>query len=134
VDTTEKLSANESFEGLDTECKLAQGKRTLCAKTTRTKASKVAFGSIVRTVINPKVFTASAFHSGLSKAALATVNEIEWLDYHAGSQEFMQTDIMQWLRWLRVPGDTVFFLGAVVPVVFVVGLKTGHSFRKVEAP
>ena len=42
----------------------------------------------------------------------------------------MQTPIMQNLRWMRVPGDTVFFLGAVALVVFVAGLKTGHSFRK----
>jgi nitric oxide reductase subunit B len=45
----------------------------------------------------------------------------------------MQTDIMQWLRWMRVPGDTVFFFGAVALVLFVAGLKTGHSFRKTEA-
>ena len=42
----------------------------------------------------------------------------------------MQTPIMQTFRWMRVPGDTVFFLGAVALVVFVAGLKTGHSFRK----
>ena len=41
----------------------------------------------------------------------------------------MQTPTMQTLRWLRVPGDTLFFLGAVALVVFVAGLKTGHSFR-----
>jgi nitric oxide reductase subunit B len=50
--------------------------------------------------------------------------------WYARSPEFMQTDIMQWLRWMRVPGDTIFFLGAVALVVFVAGLKTGHSFRK----
>ncbi|MGE3406409.1 MAG: nitric-oxide reductase large subunit [Pirellulales bacterium] len=54
--------------------------------------------------------------------------------WYARSPEFMQTDIMQWLRWMRVPGDTVFFLGAVALVWFVAGLKTGHSFRKVETP
>jgi len=53
--------------------------------------------------------------------------------WYARSPEFMQTDIMQWLRWMRVPGDTVFFLGAVALVWFVAGLKTGHSFRKAEA-
>lgn len=53
--------------------------------------------------------------------------------WYARSPEFMQTDVMQWLRWMRVPGDTIFFLGAVALVVFVAGLKTGHSFRKVEA-
>ncbi|RUL89678.1 nitric-oxide reductase large subunit [Tautonia sociabilis] len=52
--------------------------------------------------------------------------------WYARSPEFMQTDLMQWLRWMRVPGDTLFFLGAVALVVFVAGLKTGHSFRKVE--
>lgn len=50
--------------------------------------------------------------------------------WYARSPEFMQTDVMQTLRWLRVPGDTVFFLGAVALVLFVAGLKTGHSFRK----
>ena len=50
--------------------------------------------------------------------------------WYARSSEFMQTPIMQTFRWMRVPGDTVFFLGAVALVVFVAGLKTGHSFRK----
>jgi len=43
----------------------------------------------------------------------------------------MQTPIMQTFRWMRVPGDTVFFLGAVALVVFIAGLKTCHSFRRV---
>ena len=37
---------------------------------------------------------------------------------------------MQNLRWMRVPGDTIFFLGAVALVLFVAGLKTGHSFQR----
>jgi len=52
--------------------------------------------------------------------------------WYARSPEFMQTPVLQTLRWMRVPGDTVFFLGAVALVVFVAGLKTGHSFRKVD--
>jgi len=52
--------------------------------------------------------------------------------WYARSAEFMQTPTMQNLRWMRVPGDTIFFLGAVALVVFVVGLKTGHSFRKAD--
>lgn len=52
--------------------------------------------------------------------------------WYARSPEFMQTDVMQWLRWLRVPGDTIFFFGAVALVLFVAGLKTGHSFRDKE--
>lgn len=59
----------------------------------------------------------------------ASVNHSYW---YARSSEFMQTELMQTLRWMRVPGDTVFFLGAVALVIFVAGLKTGHSFRKTE--
>lgn len=50
--------------------------------------------------------------------------------WYARSSEFMQTPIMQNLRWARVPGDTLFFFGAVALVLFVTGLKTGHSFRE----
>jgi nitric oxide reductase subunit B len=50
--------------------------------------------------------------------------------WYARSHEFLQTPLMQNLRWMRVPGDTLFFLGAVALVVFVFGLKTGHSIKK----
>jgi len=50
--------------------------------------------------------------------------------WYARSSEFMQTALMKNLRWLRVPGDTIFFLGAVALVLFVAGLKTGHSFKR----
>ena len=50
--------------------------------------------------------------------------------WYARSSEFMQTPLMQNLRWMRVPGDTIFFLGAVALVIFVAGLKTGHSFKR----
>jgi len=59
----------------------------------------------------------------------ASVDQGYW---YARSGEFMQTDLMQTLRWMRVPGDTVFFLGAVALVIFVAGLKTGHSFRRAD--
>jgi nitric oxide reductase large subunit len=39
------------------------------------------------------------------------------------------TEVMQTLRWLRVPGDTIFVLGAIALVWFVAGLKTGHSLQ-----
>ena len=63
---------------------------------------------------------------------LQTWASVEQGYWHARSSEFMQTDLMQFLRWMRVPGDTVFFLGAVALVVFVIGLKTGRSFRTIE--
>lgn len=50
--------------------------------------------------------------------------------WYARSAEFLQTPTMQTLRWLRIPGDTIFFLGAVALVVFIAGLKTGHSFSQ----
>ncbi len=64
---------------------------------------------------------------------LQTWASVEHGYWYARSSEFMQTDLMQTLRWLRVPGDTVFFLGAVALVIFVAGLKTGHSFRPADS-
>jgi len=52
--------------------------------------------------------------------------------WYARSAEFMQSPVLQTLRWMRVPGDTVFFFGAVALVIFVAGLKTGHSFRRAD--
>ncbi len=63
---------------------------------------------------------------------LQTWASVEFGYWYARSSEFMQTPMMQSLRWMRVPGDTIFFLGAVSLVVFVAGLKTGHSFKKQE--
>tara|TARA_R110002095_G_scaffold152237_1_gene131950 strand:+ start:98411 stop:100636 length:2226 start_codon:yes stop_codon:yes gene_type:complete len=63
---------------------------------------------------------------------LQTKASVEHGYWFARSSEFMQSDLMQTLRWMRVPGDTIFFLGAVALVIFIAGLKTGHSFRKTE--
>ena len=63
---------------------------------------------------------------------MQTSASVEHGYWYARSAEFMHTPTMQNLRWMRVPGDTVFFLGAVALVIFVAGLKTGHSFRKAE--
>jgi nitric oxide reductase subunit B len=60
----------------------------------------------------------------------ASVDKGYW---YARSSEFMHTDTMQTLRWLRVPGDTIFALGAIALVLFVAGLKVGHSVRE-ETP
>jgi nitric oxide reductase subunit B len=64
---------------------------------------------------------------------LQTNASVEHGYWYARSSEFMQTDLMQTLRWMRVPGDTIFFFGAVALVIFVAGLKTGHSFKKSTA-
>ncbi len=67
----------------------------------------------------------------LPMGLMQTWASVEHGYWYARSAEFMQTPIMQNLRWMRVPGDTLFFLGAVALVVFVAGLKTGHSLKRV---
>lgn len=54
---------------------------------------------------------------------MQTLASVEHGYWYARSSEFMQTDIMQFFRWMRVPGDTLFFAGAVALVVFVFGLN-----------
>ena len=39
--------------------------------------------------------------------------------WYARSAEFLTTPLMQALRWMRVPGDTLFACGAVALVIFV---------------
>jgi nitric oxide reductase subunit B len=65
----------------------------------------------------------------LPQGLMQTWASVEHGYWYARSPEFMQTTVMQNLRWMRIPGDTVFFLGAVALVAFVVGLKSGHSLR-----
>jgi nitric oxide reductase subunit B len=48
----------------------------------------------------------------------------------ARSAEFMQQPAMNAIRWLRVPGDTVFAIGALVLGWFVLGLRTGWSLAR----
>ena len=54
--------------------------------------------------------------------------------WYARSAEFMQTDTMEILRWLRVIGDTIFFAaaGALALGVFVIGLETGWPLEERE--
>jgi nitric oxide reductase subunit B len=48
--------------------------------------------------------------------------------WYARSAEFLQTGLMDTLRWMRIIGDTIFAVGALVLGYFVLGLITGHSF------
>ena len=61
--------------------------------------------------------------------AWASVEHGMW---YARSAEFMQTPLMDTLRWLRVIGDTIFALGAVTLGWFVLGLKTGWSLQSAD--
>lgn len=50
--------------------------------------------------------------------------------WSARSPEFLQTDLMQTLRWLRMIGDTIFALGAVSFVYFALDLMLRRPTRK----
>ena len=55
---------------------------------------------------------------------------IEHGTWYARSAKFLQSGQMQTLRWMRVPGDILFAVGAALFAWFVVGLLTGHSYSK----
>jgi nitric oxide reductase subunit B len=59
----------------------------------------------------------------------ASVDQGYW---YARSAEFLQTDLMTRLRWLRAIGDTIFATGCVSFVVFVFGLSAGYSYRRAD--
>ncbi|MEZ5364002.1 MAG: nitric-oxide reductase large subunit [Bryobacterales bacterium] len=50
---------------------------------------------------------------------LQTKASVEHGYWYARSSEFMGTSLMQTLRWMRAPGDTVFAVGAIILVAFV---------------
>ena len=53
---------------------------------------------------------------------------VEYGTWYARSSEFMQTPLMNHLRWMRMIGDSIFAIGALVLGWFVLGLVTGHSY------
>jgi nitric oxide reductase subunit B len=55
---------------------------------------------------------------------------VEYGTWYARSAEFMHSSGMNGLRWMRILGDSIFALGAVVLGWFVLGLVTGHSYDK----
>jgi nitric oxide reductase subunit B len=55
---------------------------------------------------------------------------VEYGTWYARSAEFLQTGIMGRLRWLRMIGDSIFAVGALVLGWFVLGLLTGHSYDR----
>ncbi|WP_242920156.1 nitric-oxide reductase large subunit [Pontibacter liquoris] len=61
---------------------------------------------------------------------MQTWASVEYGLWYARSMEFMQTDTMETLRWLRVVGDTVFAGGVVALAWFILGLKTGWSLEE----
>jgi nitric oxide reductase subunit B len=63
---------------------------------------------------------------------LQTWAAVEHGTWYARSAEFMQTGLMQNLRWMRAVGDSIFGVGGLVLAWFVFGLITGHSHTKRE--
>ena len=55
---------------------------------------------------------------------------VEYGTWYARSAEFLHSGGMNQLRWLRMVGDSIFALGALVLGWFVLGLVTGHSYDK----
>ena len=53
--------------------------------------------------------------------------------WSARSPEFLQTDLMQTLRWLRMIGDTIFAVGAGAFVYFALDLMWGRR-TEVKVP
>lgn len=58
---------------------------------------------------------------------MQTWASVEYGLWYARSAEFLQTGLMNTLRWLRVVGDTIFAIGVLALGWFVLGLKTGWS-------
>ncbi len=87
----------------------------------------------------PLRFAFWCIHGGLMAMVLLSVLPVGLLQtwaavevgtWWARSPEFLQTGLMDTLRWLRVVGDTVFAIGALVLGWFVLGLATGWSYAK----
>jgi nitric oxide reductase subunit B len=61
---------------------------------------------------------------------MQTWASVEYGTWYARSSQFMQTPLMNHLRWMRMIGDSIFAIGALVLGWFVLGLVTGHSYDK----
>lgn len=64
---------------------------------------------------------------------LQTIASFEKGYWFARSAEFMQTPLIDNLRWMRVIGDTIFAVGTLGLGWFVLGLKTGKSLQSQES-
>ena len=54
---------------------------------------------------------------------------VQYGTWYARSAEFLQTGVMNFLRWMRIPGDSLFAIGALILGWFVFGLWTGGSHQ-----
>ncbi len=68
-----------------------------------------------------------AFLSLLPVGMLQTLASVEHGLWYARSAEFMQTELMNFLRWMRAPGDTIFAIGACLLGFFVFTIKRSKN-------
>jgi nitric oxide reductase subunit B len=59
-----------------------------------------------------------------------TVASVKHGLWYARSAEFLESPTLEFIRWLRVIGDTIFAIGALYLGWFVFGLKTGWSIKR----
>jgi nitric oxide reductase subunit B len=74
--------------------------------------------------------TAMILLSLLPVGLMQTWASVEHGYWYARSAEFLQTDLMSKLRWMRVPGDSIFAIGMTTLVVFVLKLTMKKSFKQ----
>jgi nitric oxide reductase subunit B len=86
----------------------------------------------------PLRFSFWAINAGLALMVLLSLLPVGLLQawasvergmWYARSAEFLQTPLMDALRWMRVVGDSVFALGIVGLGAFVLSLKVGRASR-----
>ena len=63
---------------------------------------------------------------------LQTYQSVSQGYWYARSPEFMQTSLMQTLRWMRLFGDTVFAIGAAAFVWFAIKLMITRGGERVK--
>jgi len=61
---------------------------------------------------------------------LQTWASVKYGYWYARSAEFLSSPVVHAVKWSRVFGDTIFALGTVALVLFIIGLVTGHSLRR----
>ncbi|MFA3781462.1 nitric-oxide reductase large subunit [Melioribacteraceae bacterium 4301-Me] len=82
-------------------------------------------------LINIGLFSMVVF-SLLPVGLMQTWASVEHGYWYARSSEFLQTNTMQTLRWLRVFGDSIFALGALILVYFIFQLSIQFKKNKME--
>lgn len=65
---------------------------------------------------------------------MQTWESIETGLWSARSADFLQSPLIEQLRWLRIVGDTIFLTGVASLVWFAVGLLTGWSYDREAEP